>query len=266
MTTVDEQTHNTVGHAAALFARLMRLSFRDPAFAYVFPAISVLGLVAIMSQVYSRLVTLAAYPTDQLIDWMGPGMIFMAGTMGAGFSATVLVTDANNGFLDRLRVLPVHRRAILIGALAFEAVRALPIIAVLVAVSTALGMPAPPAGSLVLAVALATVWTVAWNALFIAATLRTRSPEMPQTLLPLFLPLFFTSSIIVPRANMPSYVQSLAHINPLEILVHATRPGFITGLRLDLGDVALAATVALGVLVALTAAASATLARLTHAT
>lgn len=250
-------------HAMALFARLMRLSFRDPAFAYVFPAVGVLGLTAIMSQVYGAMASLAGYPTPDLIDWMGPGMVFMAGTMGAGFSATVLVTDANNGFLDRLQILPARRRSILIGALAFEAVRTLPIALSVIAASVAFGMPVPGVGPTILVLALSSIWTMAWNAMFIGATLATRSPEMPQTLLPMFLPLFFTSSIIVPRANMPDYIETLSRINPMDILVHATRPGFVESQSLDRSDILVATAVAVGLFLLLASGARLALSRLT---
>lgn len=252
-----------VDHAVALFARLMRLSLRDPAFAYVFPAVGVLSFVAILSQVYGSLASLAGYPTPDLIDWMGPGMIFMAGTMGAGFSASVLVTDANNGFLDRLRILPARRRSILVGALAFEAVRTLPIALSVIAASVAFGMPVPGAGPTMLVLALSSIWTMAWNAMFIAATLATRSPEMPQTLLPMFLPLFFTSSIIVPRANMPDYIERLSRVNPMDVLVDATRPGLIEAQTLDWSDVLVATGVAVGLFLLLRGFAGAALRRMT---
>lgn len=251
-------------HAALTFGRTTRHALREPAWAFVFPAVLPLALVAIITQVFGVMIALPGYGTDQLVDFATPGLVFVAAMMGGGFAAGRLVTDAGNGYLDRLRLLPTSPAAALAGLLAFEAARAVPIAALLLAVGALLGAPLGSPGAVAVVLALVALWSAAWNALFLVAGLRTRSAEVTQALLPLFLPFMFTSSIWVPHASMPGYIRELAERNPLDLLTVAARPLLLDG-HLAAGPLALAAGVAGAVLVVLAGVAARQLANLVTA-
>lgn len=235
-------------HAGVTFWRTARQAGREPAWAFVFPAVLPLALVAIVTQVFGVLVTLPGYDTDQLVDFATPGMIFVAAMMGGGFAAGRLVTDAGSGFLDRLRLLPTPAGAALTGLLVFEAARAVPIAGLLLLVGAALGAPAGSPGAVLVVLALVALWSAAWNALFLVAGLRTRSTEVTQALLPLFLPFMFTSSVWVPRAAMPGWIREIAERNPLDLLTVAARPLLLDG-HLAAGPVLQAALVSVVLLI-----------------
>ena len=242
-------------HAALTFGRTTRHALREPAWAFVFPAVLPLALVAIITQVFGVMIALPGYGTDQLVDFATPGLVFVAAMMGGGFAAGRLVTDANNGYLDRLRLLPTSPAAALTGLLAFEAARAVPIAALLLLVGALLGAPLGSPAAVALVLALVALWSAAWNALFLVAGLRTRSAEITQALLPLFLPFMFTSSIWVPHGSMPAYIRELAERNPLDLLTMAARPLLLDG-HLAAGRLAVAAGVAAGILAVLAWVAS----------
>lgn len=251
-------------HAGLAFGRAARHALREPAWAFVFPAVLPLALVAIITQVFGVMVALPGYDTDRLVDFATPGMLFVAAMMGGGFATGRLVTDSASGYLDRLRLLPTSLRATLAGLLAFEAARAVPIAVLLLAVAAALGTPvgSPPGVAVVLA--LVALWSAAWNALFLVAGLRTRSAEITQALLPLFLPFMFTSSVWVPHLAMPGYIREIAERNPLDLLTVAARPLLLEG-HVAASRVALAAGVAAVILAVLTWMASRLLAGLVTA-
>jgi ABC-2 type transport system permease protein len=251
-------------HAALTFGRTTRHALREPAWAFVFPAVLPLALVAIITQVFGVMIALPGYGTDQLVDYATPGLVFVAAMMGGGFAAGRLVTDAANGYLDRLRLLPTSPAAALTGLLAFEAARAVPIAALLLLVGAVLGAPLESPAAVALVLGLVALWSAAWNALFLVAGLRTRSAEITQALLPLFLPFMFTSSIWVPHTAMPGYIRELAERNPLDLLTVAARPLLLDG-HLAAGRLAVAAGVAGGILAVLAWIASRQLARLVTA-
>lgn len=234
-------------HVGLVIGRLWRHSIRQPAFAYIIPTVMPLGLVVFISQLYDAMASRPGYPTDNLLDWMGPGIAFLAATMGGGFAASSLVVDAESGFLERLRLLPLGRRSIVVGCMAFEGLRMVPVAAVLLAAAFLLGLPVPGVGGLVLAVALAALWAAAWNAGFIVAALRTRNPQLSLVLLPLFLPFFLASSVMVPRDLLPGYVQAIITWNPLDRFVVAARPIFLDG-PVDPGSVLTAIAIAVALL------------------
>lgn len=241
--------------AGVAFGRAARHGLREPAWAFVFPAVLPLALVAIVTQVFGVMVALPGYGTGQLIDFVTPGMVFVAAMMGGGFAAGRLVTDSASGFLDRLRLLPTSLRATLAGLLAFEAARAVPIAGLLLAVGAVLGAPVGTPAAVAVVLALVALWSAAWNALFIVAGLRTGSAEVTQALLPLFLPFMFTSSVWVPRPAMPGYIREIAERNPLDLLTVAARPLLLDG-QVAAGRLALAAGVVTGVLAVLAWAAT----------
>ncbi|MGH8990812.1 MAG: ABC transporter permease [Acidimicrobiia bacterium] len=237
-------------HAALTFGRTTRHALREPAWAFVFPAVLPLAMVAIITQVFGIMINLPGYGTDQLVDYSTPGLVFLAAMMGGGFAAGRLVTDFSTGYLDRLRLLPTSPKAALTGLLAFEAARAVPIAALILFVGALLGAPLGSPAAVALVLLLVALWSAAWNAIFLVAGLRTRSAEVTQALLPLFLPFMFTSSIWVPHATMPGYLRELAERNPLDLLTVAARPLLLDG-RLAAGDMAVAAGVAVAVLAGL---------------
>lgn len=250
-----------VARCAAVFGRMARHSLRQPAFAYLIPTVFPLGLVVIISQLYERLASFPAYGGLDQLDWMGPGTVFLAACMGGGFTATVMVVDAADGFLDRLRLLPVPHTALVLGALTFEAARQLPIAAVLLVFAAVLGLPMPGVGGIVLVLALSALWAATWNAGFLVAGIRSRNPDIAQALLPMFLPFLLASSIMVPRALMPSYLDTLAGYNPLEYLIIATRPLFFD-LSAAGADIARAVAICTGLLVIAGAASLVSLRRM----
>jgi ABC-2 type transport system permease protein len=158
--------------------------------------------------------------------------------------------DASTGFLDRLRLLSVSSRAVIAGSLIFEAIRILPVGIILLVAARLLGMPLPSLPELVLVLTLAGLWAATWNAMFVVAALRTRNAQLPQALLPLFLPFFLGSTIMVPKPLLPRYVQQLVAWNPLDRFVTAVRPLFLYT-PVDVGNLAIAALLAIVIITTL---------------
>jgi ABC-type polysaccharide/polyol phosphate export permease len=110
-----------------------------------------------------------------------------------------------------------------------------------------LGAPLQSPAAVALILVLVALWSAAWNAIFLVAGLRTRSAEVTQALLPLFLPFMMTSSIWVPRPSMPGYIRELAERNPLDLFTVVARPLLLDG-DLAAGRLAAAAGVAVAIL------------------
>lgn len=241
--------------------RLWRHSLRQPALAYVLPTVMPLGLVVFISQLYGAMAAHPGYPSEDLLDWMGPGIVFLAATMGGGFTGTLLVLDAESGLVERLRLLPLSPRSVIVACLLFEGLRIVPVAAVLLGAAALLGLGLPGPAGLALVVALAALWAAAWNAMFLVAALRTGNAQLPLVLLPLFLPFFLGSTIMVPESLLPDYVRALIAWNPLDRFVVAARPLFADQ-SADAAAVGIATVAAIGVIVTLGAVADRQFARM----
>ncbi|MGI8793203.1 MAG: ABC transporter permease [Acidimicrobiales bacterium] len=218
-----------IGQLSVLLGRLWRHSLRQPAVAYVLPAAMPLGLLVFITQLYGAMVDGGGYPVDDMLDWMGPGIVFLAVCMGGGFTGSLLVTDAESGFLDRMRLLPIRRATVVVACLLFEAIRIVPVGVVLYGAAGLLGLSLPSPLEMAVVLALAALWAAAWNAMFLLASLRTQNAQLSLVLLPLFLPFFLGSTMMVPRHLLPGYVQALVSWNPLDRFVVAVRPFFLDG-------------------------------------
>lgn len=233
--------------ATLVFVRLWRHSIRQPAFAFILPAMMPLGLVVFISQLYGEMARQPGYGGATMLAWMGPGLIFLAATMGSGFTAAVLASDAAHGFADRLRLLAVPGGAIITGSLLFEGFRILPVAGVLLGASALLGLTLPGPGILLAVLGLAALWATAWNSVFLVAAVRTRSTQLALILMPLFLPFFLSSTIMVPRSLLPGYVQAVVDWNPLDRFVRAARPWFHESAA-DLADIGIAVLAAAAII------------------
>lgn len=252
-----------VGNVGLVTGRLWRHSLRHPAIAYILPTAMPLGLVVFISQLYEAMATRPGYPTPDLLDWMGPGMVFLAATMGGGFTGTLLVVDAQTGMLDRLRLLPLSGRSIIVACLIFEGLRIVPVSVILLTATGLLGLNLPGPAGLAVVVVFASTWSAAWNSMFLAAALRTQNAQLPLVLLPLFLPFFLGSTIMVPEPLLPDYVQALIAWNPLDRFVVAARPLFADAALVG-SDVAIAVGAAATVIAGFGVLADRQFARLTR--
>ncbi|GAA1799453.1 ABC transporter permease [Actinomadura chokoriensis] len=170
-----------------------------------------------------------------------PGILVQLALFGAGFVGFGLIADLRSGVLERLRVTPVSRTALLLGRVlrdtAVVAVQAV----LLVAAGLALGLRAPAGGiavGLVLVVSLA----VSVASLSYVLAMRTRDEDAFAPLLSaVTLPLMLLSGMLLPMSLAPGWLDALSRFTPFRYVVDAARAAF-------LGDYATAA-LAEGVLV-----------------
>lgn len=197
-------TSKLVHDSALIFGRSVREARRQAALALFAPTFLSVAIVLIFEAVYGGIAEVPGFPTDEFIEWVAPGAVFLSVFLGAGFTAGSLVRDARSGYLDRLRLLPTRPAALMIGRLAFDAVRALPPAAAVLGVALGLGATnrggvAGFAGILVLSAVLA----VAWNGIFYLAALRTLNPAVIQGLQPIFMPVVMFSTSGSPPRSCP---------------------------------------------------------------
>lgn len=212
-----------------LFARAFREGVRNPAFAFLFPTLFPLFMIWLTSESFREVVNLPGFPITPYAAYVAPAIVLLAAMMGAGSGATGLVLDAQTGFLDRLRLLPVSRAAILLGRLVFDAVRVVPAGIAVILVSLALDarLDHGVAGGLAI-LALLMLWSVAYNGVFYVVALVTKNAQAPIAVLPVFMPLMFLSTAFLPEPYLPAWIRTAAEWNPYDYVIRAARP-FMTG-------------------------------------
>ncbi len=142
-----------------------------------------------------------------------------------------LNTDIGKGVFDRFRSLPIPRSAPLVGAVLGDIVRFVTSIVVLMGFGFIIGfrihtdpLRALAACLLVLAFAL----SLSWVAVLIGMVVKEAGTVQGIGFLVLF-PLTFGSSMFVPVATLPGWLQSWVKVNPVTHLVDAARGLMIGG-------------------------------------
>jgi len=139
-----------------------------------------------------------------------------------------MAEDVRTGIVDRLRVLPISRVAVLAGRALSELVQVLLGLAVFTACGLLVGwQPHGTALETAGAYGLLVLWAFAgvWIGTFLGMVVR--SAETAQTVgFTILFPMMFLSAIFVPIGGLPTPLRQIAEYNPLSCVAGALRELF----------------------------------------
>jgi ABC transporter DrrB family efflux protein len=173
------------------------------------------------------------------IDFLLPGIFVQSVAFRATQTAVGLSEDLERGVIDRFRSMPMARSAVLIGRTVADLVRNVLIIGLMTAVGYVIGFRFQ--AGLVNALACVAVvsafgFALSWIFAFVALTVRGAEAAQSAGFVVIF-PLVFASSVFVPVASMPDWLQAFAQVSPVTLTANAARtyaleggvPGSLTG-------------------------------------
>jgi ABC-2 type transport system permease protein len=158
------------------------------------------------------------------VDYLAPGFI-TTGVMFSGIGAAVaMAEDLQQGFVDRLRSLPIPRSSVLSArAIADTAILAVSA-ALTVAIAFAVGFRLHGSALQGLAAfGLVIVFGFALEWLFVTMGLLAGNAQAAQGLGMIVFPFAFISSAYIPVSSMPSWLQVFAKHQPLTYMVDVVR-------------------------------------------
>jgi ABC-2 type transport system permease protein len=205
-----------------LFQRYLRQLLRNPVWLVVGFSTPILYL-ALFTPLLRHLAGSGGLPTGNVLDLFLPGILsllaFSSG-MGPGFST---VFELRAGVIERFRVTPASRFAILTGPILASMLMMLVFDAVVVAVGYGFGFSLHWAGLAVLAVLLALLLTI-MAAFAIATALITKDISGFAAIVNgINLPVLLLAGVLLPISLGPAWMRVLAHFNPLYYMVQASR-------------------------------------------
>jgi ABC-2 type transport system permease protein len=205
-----------------LFQRYLSQLLRNPVWLVVGFSTPILYL-ALFTPLLRHLAGSGGLPTGNVLDLFLPGILallaFSSG-MGPGFST---VFELKAGVIERFRVTPASRFAILTGPILASVVMMLVFDAVVVAVGYGFGFSVHWAGLAVLALLLA-LMLIIMAAFAIATALITKEISGFAAIANgINLPVLLLAGVLLPISLGPAWMRVLAHFNPLYYLVQASR-------------------------------------------
>jgi len=158
------------------------------------------------------------------VDYLVPGFI-ATGVLFAGIgSAAATAEDLEQGFIDRLRSLPIPRSSVLVARAAADTAIFAWSTAATAAIAFAVGfrLHGSPVDGLA-AFGLVILFGFAFEWLFITMGLFAGSAQAAQGMGMIVFPFAFVSSAYVPVSSMPSWLQIFAQHQPLTYMVDSVR-------------------------------------------
>jgi ABC-2 type transport system permease protein len=208
------------------FGRQMRLSLRNPIWV-VFGLIQPILYLALFGPLLTKVVasTPGLPPGDEWQIFV-PGILVQLGLFGAAFVGFGLVEEYRAGVIERQRVSPAGRAALLTGRVMRDVVVLLVQATLLTLAAVPFGLRVPVGGA-ILGVITVGGLGAAFASLSYAAALRLKSED---ALAPLFngltVPLLLLSGILLPMSLAPAWLRDLSDVNPLKHVVDGVRVFF----------------------------------------
>lgn len=224
-----------------IFRRAMLQSLRAPAWTVISLAQPVLYL-ALFVPLLRPLVGAPGFPPGDEWQVMVPALLVQLALFGTAFVGFALIAEHRSGVIERMRVTPVSRTALLLGRTLRDVVVLMVQGLLLIVLAVPFGLRAPLGGAL-LALMLVAMLGLAISAMSYALALRLKSENaFAPVQNSIIVPLLLLSGILLPMSLAPAWLFTVSRFNPLVYVVDATRAAFV-------GDVTSSA-VLLGILAA----------------
>jgi ABC-2 type transport system permease protein len=225
-----------------IFRHQMRLSLRTPVWVIIGLTQPILYL-ALFGPLLTGVASSPGFPAGDAWQVFVPGLLVQLGLFGAAFVGFGIIGEMRFGVVERMRVTPVSRLALLLGRVLRDVVVLLVQSVLLVSVGVALGLRAPVTGVLI-GLAFVMLLAVSLASLSYATGLLTKREDTFAPLLNMVtVPVLLLSGILLPMSLAPGWLSALSRLNPFRYIVEAIRSAF-------LGEYA-TAEIAQGVVVAL---------------
>ncbi|MCU4749262.1 MULTISPECIES: ABC transporter permease [Streptomyces] len=180
-----------------------------------------------------------------------PGLLIQLGLFSAAFAGFGIIMEKQFGVVERMRVTPVSRLALLLGRILRDALQLLVQSCLVVAAGLLLGLRAPVLGVLA-GFLIVGLLGISLASLSYALAMRvTTMQEFAPVINSVNLPMMLLSGILLPMALAPTWLNVISHFVPFRYLVEAVRAAFVgnygdgtlllgTGVALALAAVTLA--------------------------
>ncbi|MBQ0995925.1 ABC transporter permease [Streptomyces sp. RK62] len=156
-----------------------------------------------------------------------PGLLLQLGLFGASFAGFAVIIEQGQGVVDRMRVTPVSRLALLLGRVLREATVFVFQAVLLVLAALVMGLRAPLPGVLI-GFAFVGLLTVSLASLSYALALKVRTPqEFGPAVNALTMPMMLLSGLMLPMTLGPRWLDVLSHFVPFRYLVDAVRDAYV---------------------------------------
>jgi len=242
-----------ISEAGAIFRRWNIKLLRQPIFLF-FSLIQPLVWFLLFTQAFSAIGNIPQFKiftgTSSYITFFTAAVIIQTIASAALQAGIGLVNDIDSGFMDKMRVAPISKSSILFGKLFSDAISIIIDVVIILLIGLALGVEiASGLAGVLMILLIAATFGIAWSgiSIFVALTTKSSQTTLSVGLLTTF-PLLFLSASVMPLQLLPSWVQTVAKVNPFTYIAQAFQNLIIKGFVWDSIAYALIAILIVGVI------------------
>jgi ABC-2 type transport system permease protein len=205
-----------------LFKRNMTVTLRNPVWTILGLFQPVLYLL-LFAPLLEDLTKVPDFPGDNALNVFTPGLLIMMALFGSAFVGFALLDDLKSGVVERLRVTPVSRLALLMGMVLRDVVVLIVQSLLLVVIALLMGLDANIEGLVILFALISLIAMMMASSSYAIALAVKDESALAATINTFTLPLMLLSGIILPLTLAPDLIRNIAKANPFAYAVDASR-------------------------------------------
>ena len=216
-----------VNESTAIFGRNFKKLVRIPMMLF-FSLFQPMLWLLLFTQIFKKLGQFPQFQAQGYSSYLmffAPSVLTMTTLTSAFQSGMGMVTDLEQGMLDKFLISPIHRSSVLIGKVMSDASRMVlqGTLVLVVAIVMGARIKTGVVGVLVMLV-LAACFGIVWAGLSNIVALRTKNSEMTMMIgILLTFPLLFLSTAMMPAGLLPGWLSTVGKFNPVTYVINTAR-------------------------------------------
>jgi ABC-2 type transport system permease protein len=207
-----------------IFRRSMVLTLRQPVW-MIFGLIMPVLYLVLFGPLLESSVKAAGAGTNAY-NWFIPGLLIQTALFGSAFVGFGLIAELRYGVVERMRVTPMSRFAMLLGRSLRDVVILVAQAALMMVLAIPFGLSIDLAGAAITLALLALIGLVMAPLSYTAGLILKSEDALAPLVQGIALPLLLLSGILLPMALAPDWLKFLSTLNPLTHAADAARALF----------------------------------------
>lgn len=213
-----------------VFGRYFGLFIRNPVWVAVGVVQPVLYLV-LFAPLLKSIQTVPGFPRGGAYNVFVPALLVQLGMFGAAGVGFSLISELRFGVIERLRVTPVSRVALLFGRALRDMLSITVQSLILILIALPFGLSINPLGIVVVLALIGLIGLLTASIAYAVALAVKSEDSYAPIVFTATLPILLTSGVLLPLGLAPQWLRSIAAFNPLSYAVDAARAIFLAHLN-----------------------------------
>jgi ABC-2 type transport system permease protein len=208
-----------------VFGRYFGLFIRNPLWVAIGVVQPLLYLV-LFAPLLKSVSAVPGFPSGGAYNVFVPGLLVQLGMFGAAGVGFSLISELRMGVIERLRVTPVSRVALLLGRALRDILSILVQSLILILLALPFGLSIHPIGVVIVLLLIALIGLLTASIAYAVALAVRNENSYAPIIFTSSLPILLLSGVLLPLGLAPQWLRNIAAANPLSYAVDAARAVF----------------------------------------